>query len=353
VSSMLGAPVTGWREPPAPRSVLTVTGIASASAAASAHLRDVSRSHAVTRACLPDGRAFIIKVLPRDTHLSGRSLVAELYAYRLASWRPDVAALLPTCVHLDERRQVLVLRAAPEEQLFAAQVVDESFPGRALAAALGRALALLHNATADIPAVTGANCGVLGLPDAPPETRRLGDNSTAGQAAIDMICADDDIAARLRATAQLLKPACLIHGDVKWDNVIMDAGPPARVTLFDWELSGWGDPAWDVGSALADAWCLTAHDGMFSGDPTSWLRGSERALLDAYRAGRGDLDAGFADRVAGCWCARTAHLAMECAAGVDDARHPKVGHLLSAAAALAQHCEEVADAVAIALGGTR
>jgi hypothetical protein len=351
VSSVLGAPVAGWREPPTPRSVLTAAGIASASATASARLCDVSRSHTVIRACLPDGRAFIIKALPRDTHASGRSLVAELYVYRLASWRPDVAALLPTCVHLDERRQVLVLHAAPPEQLFAAHVVDEHFPGRALAAALGRGLALLHTATADVPAVTVANCGVLGLPDAPPATRRLGDNSEAGQAAIARMCADDHIATRLRATAQLLKPTCLIHGDVKWDNVIMDAGPPARVTLFDWELSGWGDPAWDVGSALADAWCLTARDAMFSGDPRSWLRGSERALLAAYGAGRGDLDVGFADRVAGCWCARTAHLALECAAGVEDARHPKVGHLLSAAGMLAHHCEEVADAVAIALGG--
>jgi hypothetical protein len=47
---------------------------------------------------------------------------------------------------------------------------------------------------------------------------------------------------------------CLIHGDVKWVNVMVrvDAQPgnPLRVVLLDWELARLGDPAWDVGSVF-------------------------------------------------------------------------------------------------------
>jgi hypothetical protein len=45
----------------------------------------------------------------------------------------------------------------------------------------------------------------------------------------------------------------LIHGDVRWANVLVvdpdDAAPGIR--LIDWELAAHGDPAWDVGCALA------------------------------------------------------------------------------------------------------
>ena len=46
---------------------------------------------------------------------------------------------------------------------------------------------------------------------------------------------------------------CLIHGDVKWSNVLVrvDAkGSPRGVLLMDWELAQLGDAAWDVGSVF-------------------------------------------------------------------------------------------------------
>jgi hypothetical protein len=47
---------------------------------------------------------------------------------------------------------------------------------------------------------------------------------------------------------------CLIHGDVKWTNVLVpgEAQPDGavRVMLVDWELARLGDPAWDVGSVF-------------------------------------------------------------------------------------------------------
>lgn len=46
---------------------------------------------------------------------------------------------------------------------------------------------------------------------------------------------------------------CIVHGDMKWDNLLLrqaDSGG-ARFHVIDWEMADAGDAAWDVGSVLA------------------------------------------------------------------------------------------------------
>jgi hypothetical protein len=41
----------------------------------------------------------------------------------------------------------------------------------------------------------------------------------------------------------------LIHGDLKWDNIISSPdGADKKIKIVDWESASMGDPAWDVGS---------------------------------------------------------------------------------------------------------
>jgi hypothetical protein len=48
----------------------------------------------------------------------------------------------------------------------------------------------------------------------------------------------------------------LIHFDIKWDNCLIVARRSGRqsadLKIIDWELAGFGDPCWDVGSAFND-----------------------------------------------------------------------------------------------------
>jgi thiamine kinase-like enzyme len=59
-------------------------------------------------------------------------------------------------------------------------------------------------------------------------------------------------AAACRAMEELREgwsAVALVHRDVKWANCIAVGG---AIKLVDWEMAGWGDPAWDIGSALAE-----------------------------------------------------------------------------------------------------
>ena len=59
---------------------------------------------------------------------------------------------------------------------------------------------------------------------------------------------------------------CLIHGDFKFDNIMVcvqwDHGELENVKFVDWELSGWGDPLWDVGTLVGYSifqWITSIH----------------------------------------------------------------------------------------------
>src|SRR5256885_1244575 len=54
------------------------------------------------------------------------------------------------------------------------------------------------------------------------------------------------------------KPASIVHGDFKLDNLMLDANDAGKiVAVFDWEMSALGDPLVDLGILLA-YWSPTA-----------------------------------------------------------------------------------------------
>lgn len=85
----------------------------------------------------------------------------------------------------------------------------------------------------------------------------------------------------------------LVHGDLRWANCLVDGA--GGVVLVDWEYAGLGDPAWDLGCALAEhlAWGPlgpeTCPDPL--GDPAGLavravedVVGEWAWILDAYTA---------------------------------------------------------------------
>lgn len=344
-----------------PPSALDVLAAAGLSVPAGTPVWDRSSSHRVSHVTLPDGAAYVVKTTSERTRDSGRTLAAELYVYRLTTWVPGLAEVVPRVVHLDERAQVLALVAAPAEHLFTSRCLEPGFPSPPVAASLGSALALLHTTTRQVPLLGRAAVGVVHLPRTRPEEWFAGETSAALRAAGTTVVADATLGAALARAADAMSPACLVHADLKWDNVAVAPGP--RTTLFDWELSGRGDPAWDVGSALADTLALRVR--LTGSTPSPVVDASQRALLRAYADGAPwalgpattrapdetgtPTDADLATRVTLCLVARTVQLAIECAGAAGDAGYPVVAHLLDAARWVCAHEVDVRDSVASAL----
>ncbi len=264
-------------------------------------MSDLSRSHCVHRVDASEG-SVVVKTPSGRAQGRSRSLAAEAFAYRLATWRPGLAAVLPRVLLIDERRQVLVLEAAAWSTVGAVLQDESRLPHPAASASLGAALASVHQATAGVPVPFPASAGILDLPDSSPADIEL---VHAKDLALE-VSRDPVIAAGLRTARADWEPVCLVHGDVKWDNCLVDLDlAPVSLRLIDWELSGWGDPAWDVSAALAQASALEVTSGR-SAEP------DQASLVGAYVALAG---AQALPRVARYWPARLVHLALECAEG--------------------------------------
>ncbi|MBV8729105.1 MAG: phosphotransferase [Acidobacteriia bacterium] len=94
-------------------------------------------------------------------------------------------------------------------------------------------------------------------------------------------------------------PSCLIHGDVKWDNMLIcnSESPDPELLLVDWEMGVFGDPCWDIGSvfqAYLNAWLYSMpfHETLSAdilvnraGWPLDSLQPSIRAFWESYAAG--------------------------------------------------------------------
>lgn len=271
-----------WREPPSYMEALGAAGVSTDGAKG----MDLSRSHDVHLVLLPSGAAYVVKRQRKDTWEKGRDLAAELLAYRLASWTDALAEALPQAVLVDERRQVLVLSAAGQSPLA---------PAPSLAWSLGKLTAGWHKATAGLPLPATASAGILHLPATDPGDWGL--KAHAARRLGERIAADPLLSGLLAAGAAAWRPECLVHGDLKWDNCLVAAD---RVRVIDWELSGLGDPAWDVSCVIAEQ--LALHPGTGPG---------ESPVTSAFVGSYGCTADDFMRRCALFTIARLAHLALE------------------------------------------
>ena len=113
----------------------------------------------------------------------------------------------------------------------------------------------------------------------------------------------------------------LIHGDLKWPNIIRKADGSTR--LIDWEHCDIGDPAWDVGSFLhsyLEFWILAlpldaTEDALEAADRAAWdfdgAQQAMRAFWQVYEQQAGPLADDFPTRSAKAAGARLLQTAYE------------------------------------------
>jgi hypothetical protein len=128
-----------------------------------------------------------------------------------------------------------------------------------LGAEMGRALSMLHGSYG-MEKLTGE--GDLRLPSDPvptlslhrPLLRYIGEASGANLKLFEIMQRFPRFGEELDRMRAEWQPRCLVHGDIKWDNLLVARGErgESRLKVVDWELARVGEPCWDVGSVFGD-----------------------------------------------------------------------------------------------------
>jgi aminoglycoside phosphotransferase (APT) family kinase protein len=213
---------------------------------------------------------------------SAESLANEAALYRrLAAAGGSLAAAIPRLRGFDEERGLLIV-----EWIAGGEDLYRHHAGRArcspaLARALGRVLATLHAVAPDDEELRRDAPWVLSLHR--PRLDALRYLSASSIALIRALQRDAAFARGLDGLRDGWRVETLVHRDVKWANCIVTR--PAAITLVDWEMAGWGDPALDVGSALGEflGWRLRSERNGVVRDAAPAIAAFWRAYADARR----------------------------------------------------------------------
>jgi aminoglycoside phosphotransferase (APT) family kinase protein len=230
-------------------------GLVSRRSIVSGQLRivDASRRNRNFRVSGGPGESYLLKQgIAAD---SAETLANEVALYRrLAVSAAPIASCIPRLYGYDAGRGVLILEwIAGGQDLYRYHAARDRC-SVALAAALGRVLAALHTVAPDHEAFRRDAPWVLSVHR--PQLDALRYLSAASIDLIKVIQEDEQFAHGLDELREGWRIEALVHRDVKWENCV--AHPPAggvrftRVALVDWEMAGWGDPGFDIGSAFSD-----------------------------------------------------------------------------------------------------
>ncbi len=233
------------------------------------------------------------------------TLKREAVCYDLARSIPEVARIMPRLVRYDERRHTIVLELLPEaESLLAYHGRNKGFPvefGRMLGEGIGlyhaKAGALVENEKLK-PLLMRQTPVVLTLSRG--GHHALSHFGRIGPVVSALLQQHKDFEGLLDALGSEWRLDSLIHGDMKWDNVLVyPAGDGLDFRIADWEMADHGDAAWDVGAVLQSffsTWILSmpiasglaphAYIGMAT-QPLEAMRPVLAAFWDAYARTRG------------------------------------------------------------------
>jgi hypothetical protein len=188
------------------------------------------------------------------------TLRSEAQCYRLASSHPSfrtLQSLVPAFYAYDEANAILVTELLGNSENFSEYHTRQGVFPLPASSELGSAFGRYHRKVPVSPPEEPGSASFQRRIPWPLTLYRHEWKSGVGmsQANLQMV----ELVHRYPEFARALQPLCdgwsataLIHGDIKWDNCMLQTGADgkAAIRIVDWEMADWGDGLWDVAAIL-------------------------------------------------------------------------------------------------------
>lgn len=203
---------------------------------------------------------FFIKQIGQRTPEYMQSMEREAACYRLAKQHPGFRALhslLPEFHYFDSANYILVLELLSDgESLWSYHQRMGKFPLE-MGKLQGEKLGLYHSGikpngnTGELKAFPHQIPWILSVHETHPTYQgHLGGGNSQ---LIDILLQYPEFPSALAAIKAEWKYSALIHGDIKWENMMVchnGNGASPELKIIDWEIADIGDECWDVGGVL-------------------------------------------------------------------------------------------------------
>jgi hypothetical protein len=276
-------------------------------------VRSVARRNRNLRVDGPAGIGFLIKQPDDPARGGSETLRREAAFYALCREEPSlgpVAAIVPRLLWTDASACILVFDLiAGASTLRSCWETAGGTMTKSAAMSFGRAMATIHRACAGI--VRDKDPRLAAFSSSPPwgiwlhrpNIAELAHLCPARLELLRILQTQEGIRDRLDRLYQEWQTPTLIHGDIKFDNVLISEPTPRPETgpggvwIADWEMAQLGDPAWDLAGALQDLIVLWVASMPLAADttlaelasqariPIGVLRTAARAVWYGYRDG--------------------------------------------------------------------
>jgi tRNA A-37 threonylcarbamoyl transferase component Bud32 len=170
---------------------------------------------------------------------------AEIAAYHWLNTSAHTARLAPSPL-LDAARGMAVVTRPLIGGVSLHEALGSGACGEeALIAELGRILGVLHGAGDGFRDLSARRPWILDVPAGHKPLLAVG-NEPASQV-VETIAQCAPVAAAISSVERAWASRTVIHGDIKFDNVLVAHD---RMLLVDWELAGLGAPVWDLAGVI-------------------------------------------------------------------------------------------------------
>ena len=203
---------------------------------------------------------FFVKQIGQRTPEYMQSMEREATCYRLAKQHPgfrSLHSLLPEFHYFDSANYILILELLPNgESLWSYHQRVGKF-SLEMGKIQGEKLGIYHGRIK----LNGNTNELQSFPRQIPwilsihETHAMSQSQLGGgnSQLIDILRQYPEFPTALAAIKADWKYSALIHGDIKWENMMVcrkDEEAPLELKIIDWEIADIGDECWDVGGVL-------------------------------------------------------------------------------------------------------